>query len=373
MYWDLFCKVIDNWGDIGVCWRAATQLAQRGETVRLWVDDTSALAWMAPQALRAGQAGVRVHPWSAAESASGLGPLPVAEVWIEGFGCELPGAWVAARAQAVERGLARRPVWLNLEYLSAEPYVERVHGLPSPVQSGPARGWTKHFFFPGWSDATGGLLREPDLAQRQAGFDAHAWLAAHGLSASADWRISLFCYEPAALRPWLAALAQQPQRTQVLVTAGRSAAAVRAIAPDLPAGDGLQLSYLPPLTQVDFDHLLWAADFNAVRGEDSLVRALWAGKPLLWQAYVQDDDAHHAKLEAVLDALQAPPAMRHAHRIWNGAAAGPISDLLRPDDSAVWAAALQSARAALQQSPDLVTRLLDFVRAQRAVPGTDSP
>ncbi len=60
MHWDLFCRVIDNFGDIGVCWRLAADLGARGESVRLWVDDASALAWMAPQ----GSAGVEVLRWT---------------------------------------------------------------------------------------------------------------------------------------------------------------------------------------------------------------------------------------------------------------------------------------------------------------------
>ncbi len=37
---DIFCAVVDNYGDIGVCWRLARQLAhEHGMTVRLWVDD----------------------------------------------------------------------------------------------------------------------------------------------------------------------------------------------------------------------------------------------------------------------------------------------------------------------------------------------
>ncbi|MEO7887531.1 MAG: elongation factor P maturation arginine rhamnosyltransferase EarP, partial [Polaromonas sp.] len=44
LQWDIFCKVIDNFGDIGVCWRLAADLASRGHKVRLWVDDASALA-----------------------------------------------------------------------------------------------------------------------------------------------------------------------------------------------------------------------------------------------------------------------------------------------------------------------------------------
>ena len=48
MLWDVFCRVVDNFGDIGVCWRLAADLAARGQHIRLWVDDPSALTWLAP-------------------------------------------------------------------------------------------------------------------------------------------------------------------------------------------------------------------------------------------------------------------------------------------------------------------------------------
>ena len=43
--WDIFCTVVDNYGDIGVCWRLARQLAaEHGFAVRLWVDDLASFA-----------------------------------------------------------------------------------------------------------------------------------------------------------------------------------------------------------------------------------------------------------------------------------------------------------------------------------------
>ena len=84
---------------------------------------------------------------------------------------------------------------------------------------------------------------------------------------------------------------------------------------------------MPALDQRDFDHLLWASDCNLVRGEDSLVRAIWAGKPFVWQIYPQDDDAHHAKLEAFLDMAQAPASLRQFHRVWNGLESSPLPPL----------------------------------------------
>jgi uncharacterized repeat protein (TIGR03837 family) len=352
MHWDIFCNVIDNHGDIGVCWRLSTQLAGRGEAVRLRVDDASALDWMAPQ----GCAGVQVLPWHAQ-------PQEVGAVVIEAFGCELPDNFQAAiAARTLAQG--RQPAWINLEYLTAESFGERSHGLPSPVLAGPAAGLTKHFFYPGFTRRTGGLLREPDLTQRQSRFDRAAWLRRHNIDVSSGTRVaSLFCYEPSALDQLLSHWAGGPDRTHVLVTAGRAAAAVQAAvesmdrsAPGWNVNSKLSFTCLPLLSQLEFDHLLWACDLNFVRGEDSLVRALWAGKPLVWQIYPQHDDAHHSKLRAFLDWLEAPPGVHEFHFAWNGVGGSLNSPL--PES---WERCVQRARSVLLAQDDLTTQLMRFV------------
>ncbi|AEG93550.1 Conserved hypothetical protein [Ramlibacter tataouinensis TTB310] len=348
MLWDIFCKVIDNHGDIGVCWRLAAELARRGERARLWVDAPAALAWMAPQ----GQAGVEVRAWTAGSTAE----VVPGDVVVEAFGCEPGEAFAAAIARRTrERG--RQPAWINLEYLSAEPWVERCHGLPSPVMAGPAKGLVKRFFYPGFTPRTGGLIRERDFDARQAAFDRTAWLRARGLPDAGERLVSLFCYEPPALPRLLAQLAAGDAPTRLLVTAGRAQAAVQAALADSsgPAAglEGrLAISYLPLLTQTDYDHLLWACDLNFVRGEDSLVRALWAGRPFVWQIYPQHDDAHHAKLRAFLDWLRAPASLRAFHEGWNGIAPG-----LPAAEPATWAAVAQDARQRLRAQPELVEQL----------------
>ncbi|WP_332775771.1 elongation factor P maturation arginine rhamnosyltransferase EarP [Polaromonas sp.] len=367
LQWDIFCKVIDNFGDIGVCWRLSADLASRGHRVRLWLDDARALGWMAP----AGCPGVQVLPWAQplALDAAGLAESP-GDVLVEAFGCEIAPEFIAACAQlARERG--QKPVWINLEYLSAESYVERSHAMPSPVLRGPAAGWTKWFFYPGFTPQTGGLLREENLPARQAAFNRAGWLAAHGVAWSGEKLVSLFCYEPPALAQWLGQLAQaglEGQAVRLLVAAGRAEHAVKAHFESKkdfqPASDGRQLlsiSYLPLLTQTGFDELLWACDLNFVRGEDSAVRALWAGKPFVWQIYPQDDGAQWPKLDAFLDMLSAPRPLRDFHRLWNGDGQGhlPTPDLAR------WGQAARAARARLQQQDDLVSCLLQFVRKNR--------
>lgn len=373
--WDIFCRVIDNHGDLGVCWRLAADLAARGETVRLWVDDATALDWMAPGARQGTHPGVRVLPWTTPIDPALWATLPMADVWIEAFGCEISPEFIANYDNLTRddgQKSLKNPVWINLEYLSAEPYVERSHGLPSPALAGPGLGRVKWFFYPGFTPATGGLLREPDLAARQAAFDRAAWLAAHGISWRGERLVSLFCYEPPALAAWLAQLAGAPQPTRLLVAHGRAAAAVRAVmgnqnSHDPPSnGHGsLLISYLPALTQRDYDALLWACDLNLVRGEDSWVRALLAGRPMVWQAYPQDDGAHHAKLQAWLDWLDASPTQRVFHQIWNAdRAPGPGTAWPEPDDAA-WQQTAQAARSRLLAQDDLCTQLLRFVARTR--------
>lgn len=362
LVWDVFCHVVDNLGDIGVCWRLCADLAARGQTVRLWMDEPSALRWMAPGALEGHINGVRVLHWTEPLAPDLLAALPPADVWIETFGCRPPPQAQAHRAGAIAAGGAV-PVWVNLEYLSAETYVERSHRLPSMVSSGPLRGMGQWFFYPGFTVATGGLLREADLAARQAAFDASQWLAAQGLTLGKQRRASLFCYEPAAL-PALLQQADQDTASDWLVTTGRATEAVNAAqAQGLHTGC-IALHHMPRLTQRDFDHLLWACDLNFVRGEDSLVRALWAGRPFVWHIYPQHDDAHHAKLEAFLDWLQAPDSLRAFHRIWNGMSwarqVWPSWDVV---DS--WRPCVLAARERLLAQPDLTSQLLEFVTKKR--------
>jgi len=357
MLWDIFCKVIDNHGDAGVCWRLSAQLAARGEKVRLWIDGASALDWMAP----GGATGVQVLGWPQQADAPQCG-----DVVIEAFGCELEPAFqrtMAARTAAT----GRQPVWINLEYLTAEPFAQRNHGLPSPVFAGPAAGLTKYFYYPGFVQQTGGLLREQYLLGRQANFVRGEWLRTQGISPTAARLVSLFCYEPAALAELLAQFAQAAEPTLLLVTAGRATAAAAAALARLDRRDPgwnhdglLSLHHLPPLPQVDYDHLLWACDLNFVRGEDSLVRALWAGKPFVWQIYPQQDDAHHTKLHAFLDWLDPPDAMRTFFCAWNGIAAP-----LPPADFEPWAACAQRARKRLTSQDDLVTQLMRFVAGKQ--------
>ncbi len=405
--WDIFCKVIDNFGDIGVCWRLSQDLAARGQKVRLWVDDTSALAWMAPDAAQVSAPGVQVRTWL--DTTPAIGIDAPGDVVIEAFGCEVNAAWIAHNSVAAYADIhwptgqlgtdnpaiptTRKspPVWINLEYLSAQPYAARSHGLPSPVMAGPARGMTKWFFYPGFTAGTGGLLRGVDVALRIN--DAALPSAQQRPPPSAEHtpgpapaslpplppphaphpvlpaplQISLFCYEPPALQSLLTQLANAPQPCELLITAGRATPAmqhaiihINSLKPLWNQRKQLSIAYQPLMPHRQFDDLLWSCDLNFVRGEDSLVRALWAGKAFVWQIYPQGDGAHADKLNAFLDWLQAPPDLRLFHQVWNG-----LSQAVLPAmDIPSWTAVALTARARLLQQTDLTTQLMAFVQSK---------
>nr|WP_249679652.1 elongation factor P maturation arginine rhamnosyltransferase EarP [Pseudomonas sp. PIA16] len=331
--WDVFCSVVDNFGDIGVTWRLARQLvAEHDVAVRLWVDDLAAFVRLCPTAdANAGQqwqAGVQVCRWSADWQ-----PTTVADVVIGAFACKLPPDYVQAMSQRATPSL-----WLNLDYLSAEDWVEGCHALPSPQ----GKGLQKFFFFPGFTAKTGGLLRTRGLIEARRAFQQdpqarQAFLKNLQVNPQAGARlVSLFAYENPGLGDWLQVMAGDSRPTHLLVPQGRVLGDVErwlGVAA-MPVGavevrGQLTVQIMPFVAQDDYDRLLWSCEFNAVRGEDSFVRAQWAGAPLLWHIYEQEEYAHWEKLEAFLARYivglspAAAQALTNLWRAWNqGQAAG---------------------------------------------------
>lgn len=362
--WDIFCNVVDNFGDIGVCWRLARQLRrEHGLQLRLWVDDLASFARLcpgldqhAPAQLREG---VEIRHW-AGEIAD---PDPGAVV-VEAFACETPAEYLAVMAQREPR-----PVWVNLEYLSAEDWVDGCHGLASRH---PRLPLTKYFFFPGFRPTTGGVILEAGLLEHRRRFQADsvartAFWEGLGLPPPLkdEWRVSLFSYANPALEDLLGGWADGPRPVTCLVFEGTAAAAMAPGPGPLRRGR-LTLHRLPFLEQPRYDRLLWACDWNFVRGEDSFIRAQLAGRPFLWHIYPQQGDAHWTKLQAFLGRYLAgaDPAMAAALRtLWESWNRGlPCRDLWL--QAASRSEALQGHGEAwadiLQANGDLAGKLVKF-------------
>lgn len=377
--WDIFCNVIDNFGDIGVCWRLARQLAdEHGISVRLWVDELAAFQYICPAidphlAVQTVQ-DIEVRHWR-----NNFPSIVPGDVVIEAFACRLPEQFEYAMASRIPK-----PVWINLDYLSAEAWVSSYHKLPSPHPKLPL---TKYFFFPGFLDSTGGLLRERGLGERLRGFCASTGRKAFfwqqiGVSPPPEncLAVSLFAYENPAISDLLKLWSEDDAPVYCLAPMTRTLPIIESFAgKTLQVGDtvrsgNLEIRMLPFVAQADYDLLLWSCDINFVRGEDSFVRAQWAAKPMVWQIYPQDDEAHRAKLEAFLDlycanlSTRTAAAVQDLHLAWNSLSE-PRS--VTPDLWRRWIAALTEIRQhathwtnSLKKQEDLCSSLVRFCRSK---------
>ena len=382
--WDLFCRVVDNFGDIGIAWRLARQLAaDPRRDVRLFVDGLEAFARIdarvearaARDRSRQTLDRIEIVEWCDEEMAFD-GP---ASVVVELLGCGLPLRYLDAMTRAGERDPATATVWIDFEHLSAEAWVDEYHGLPSPH---PARPLTKHFYYPGFGARTGGLLIEPGLAERRAAFVADPraveslWRAL-GLSPpiEREKRLSLFVYDDAPVDALIDTLSRSIERSwSIVVPDGVASAAIERFIGRhgrTRTRDALTVTSVPFVDQDTYDRLLWACDVNFVRGEDSFVRAQAAGRPSVWQPYRQAGSTHLKKLQAFEERYEAdlPTGTAAAQRAlsvaWNDPAVDARPALQR------WFAKQATLREHAERwrsrcaEAPLIDRLLAFVDARR--------
>jgi len=343
---DIFCRVIDNFGDIGVTWRLVRQLQREYHwQIRLWVDELNSFQRLEPRVSIAATQnidGIDIIHWP---QSTDFTPAPIV---IATFSCDLPDPYVEnMRAQHNHPTARSESLWINLEYLSAENWIEGCHGLPSLRSD----GLSSYFFFPGFTEHTGGLLRESALiAQRDAWQKdpaAHrVFLKKLGLSQAAIAAlfptqrdtsvarlVNLFCYNNSPVDALIEVLRADARQTVLLIPEG--------IHPQYTSGQQGQLfiERVPFLPQTEYDKVLWCADLNFVRGEDSIVRGIWAGKPLIWQIYPQSENTHLVKLRAWLAQTGLPEDICKLMMQWNPESAQ--IDSVATGDSAEFGRALQ--------------------------------
>ncbi len=356
----ILCKVIDNFGDAGVCWRLARQLiTEYAWQVVVVCDQPEVMARIGGQS-----AVMTTRAWQEAAShgPESLFDGAAPDLVIAAFACDLPERWRDAFARP------GAPAWVNIEYLSAEPWIDQHHGLVSLKPDG-AR---ELFFFPGFTTASGGLIREAGLIERLDSERADGWQ----LERHKGYRLSLFCYPGSALQAWSQALeldAVADLNLTCLVAQGVPIQTAQGTLADT-AGATLQTGgttwqRLPWLDHEAFDQMLATCDLNIVRGEDSWVRAQWAGRVFAWQPYPQSETTHQLKsaafIERVAPHLPTESPWSSLMKHWSGAEpqtpaqlAHLLPQMLDPE--------LQSGflawRAKLAAQEPLVTRLLEATR-----------
>ncbi|HBC69156.1 MAG TPA: elongation factor P maturation arginine rhamnosyltransferase EarP [Sutterella sp.] len=314
---DIFCKVIDNFGDAGIAWRLARSLSlEHGWSVRLVIDLPATLAQMVPEvnpAKRSQKAlGIEVELWDDVFDAA---PQEAADVVIEAFSCFLPERYEAAIAKRFESAAPCKV--FALDYLTAEDYAADMHGLNSPH---PRYGYPKTFFFPGFTQATGGIIRERDLEKRQAEFAAaherRSFLASLGAEPDHPFSLFFFTYPTTPVKSFAQSLAKDARPVQLLLAPGAASKTLLEELQRLGAPSHVHAILCPMLPQKDFDKILWSADAALVRGEDSVVRAQLAGVPLIWTLYPQSEQTHLTKMRAFEKLYGARFADGEAHQCW---------------------------------------------------------
>lgn len=373
--WHLFCKVVDNFGDIGVCWRLAQQMANtHNKQVSLWVDDLHSFKAICPdinpQLLKQAIQGVNVGHWQ--EPFAQAEYVTEAEVVIEAFACELPKPVLA-----VMQAQTPQPIWLNLEYLSAESWVEDFHTQLSPVH-----GMKKYFFFPGFTANTGGLLWQPELLELPALMQSKSAkqrlfeeLKVPLELINKELFISLFSYENSQVIGLLGALSQATIEVCLLVPQGRISQQVSEwLQQPLTVGasvtrGALTVVALPFMSQPNYDRLLAACDINFVRGEESFVRAQMLGIPMLWHIYQQEEGTHLVKLNAFLERYLelAPKALAEplaaAFLAWNQPQLCTPDWLLLLESLAQWQVHAKNWQQQQKSLGDLASNLVKYVES----------
>jgi uncharacterized repeat protein (TIGR03837 family) len=310
---DIFCHVVDNFGDIGFVYRFAREFkaGYPHVSVRVFVDDLPVFAHINPRINPACEVqlldGIEYRSTGAAASRNDPS-LEMADVLIEAFACRIPEPFMKAAE-------SRPRIIINLEHLSAEPWVEGYHRKESLL---PVKNLRKYFFMPGFTKDTGGILLDPRIERIRHKLALHRLPCLNGLLRKSGVRLgdgavpligTVFTYER-AFDTFFDELADLSRETLLLVFGHKSQSGMTATFDRLHAariGDRHYLLgktatlFLPFIPQQCYDALLCLADFNFVRGEDSLVRAILAEKPFIWNAYLQEDTYQKVKVEAFLN------------------------------------------------------------------------
>ncbi|MCR4580454.1 MAG: elongation factor P maturation arginine rhamnosyltransferase EarP [Treponema sp.] len=283
----ILCKVVDNFGDIGVCYRLARQLKKiepsnhislivQGldsfHNINNKIDETKSFQVVDD---------LEVYDWNANdfcfEKFSENDGEKLAII-LECFQCGRP-EWM--EEILFEKKLERTVHIIMIDYLTAEKYAEDFHCLKSLTRSAKVQ---KVNFMPGFTSKTGGLIIDD-------GWEALPERNEHG-------PLLFFMYD----NEWLPlANAIRDTGKSVLIGQGKG----RDSFIDACSRSGLRdLEILPFMNQNQWDLMMKSTSALFIRGEESLSRACLSGIPFVWQAYPQTEEYQLVKMEALLQAMK---------------------------------------------------------------------
>ncbi|AFN35695.1 elongation factor P maturation arginine rhamnosyltransferase EarP [Taylorella equigenitalis] len=301
---DIFCNVIDNYGDIGVSWRLskALPLYINPTKVRFFTNKKSTFKTLVP---KLNEKNIVVEFYEDLHDAKFQDLIP-ADLVIEAFGCDLPQTYIKNMPSNTK-------LWINLEYISAEKWIESYHLMPSIQKN----GVKKFFFMPGFTAKSGGLLHadlsncdfiNDEFSNNSCSKSLLDWISEHiGESLSihkknGDGIITIFTYPQAPISRLIEKIQSSKLRDKkIAYLIPKSVFEKSPCISKIHLNKNHQIYVCDFVPHSDFDYLLRVGNLNIVRGEDSMVRAIWNHSPFLWNIYPQTEDTHLKKLEAWLE------------------------------------------------------------------------
>ena len=279
---DIFCQVIDNYGDVGVAYRLAREFKRvyPNKKLRFVINQIEEL-----NLIRKSE-DIEIILYKDISKIENS-----ADLIIESFGCEIPKEYM-------DKALKNSKLIINLEYFSAEKWVDDFH-LQESFLGGNLK---KYFFIPGLSEKSGGILLDNEFLERKKKVEANKeyYLEKFGIKEKYDLIGSVFSYEK-NFDSLIEELKKLNKKVILLILSEKTQKNFIKYFDNGNNYDKIKFVKLPFFTYDKYEELLALCDFNLVRGEDSFVRALLLGKPFLWHIYPQDENTHIKKLESFLE------------------------------------------------------------------------
>ena len=282
---DIFCEVIDNYGDVGVAYRLARELKRiyPNKELRFIINQTEELNLIKKND---DIDDIIVIDYKDVHKIG-----QPADLVIETFACNIPEIYM-------NKALKTSKLMINLEYFSSEDWVDDFH-LQESFLGGNLK---KYFFIPGLSEKSGGIILDKEFLDRKNKVQENReyYLKQFNIDEKYDLIISVFSYEK-NFDNFLKTLQKLDKKVLLLLLSEKTQKNFIKYFDNNDYYDKIKAVKLPFFTYDKYEELLALCDINLVRGEDSFVRALLLGKPFLWHIYPQDENTHIIKLESFLE------------------------------------------------------------------------
>lgn len=279
---DIFCEVIDNYGDVGVSYRLARSLGRKypDSKIRFILNKREELK------LIRGNDNLIIKDYNQCQN------LIPSDLIVQCFACNIPDIYM-------EKAYNVSKVMINLEYFSAEDWIEDFHLQECILGRGKLK---KYFFMPGLSSKSAGILIDEEFIFRKNNVlnNRKEYLKKFGIDDKYDLIGSIFSYEK-NFDTLISELLKLDKKILLLVMSEKTQKNFIKYFDNKYKYDKIDFVKLPFFSYGDYEELLSLCDFNFVRGEDSFVRALLLGKPFLWHIYPQEKNIHMLKLESFLE------------------------------------------------------------------------